>query len=161
MEALINQYHPKKCRELRKETLRAFTLQYLALGALLNCTLRVSDSENKIQENKKLFETEIYQNLLRNFQYNTFANKTIIEKINSVKCETEICGVSTVHADLLYQHFSQQMKTRSSSFESGIEIVEPWCKCHPTIRCDECLDICIEKKRLKNGHYSSCDQFHY
>lgn len=46
----------ESCSELKKETIRPFSLQYLALGAILGNNRFVEDNRNELQINKHLFE---------------------------------------------------------------------------------------------------------
>lgn len=146
---LLEKFELETCIELGKRTIRPYSLQYLALGVVLNSNREVDDEKNELILYKHLFEGDVFTKLLTNLRYNILANNS-----NS----------KSVRADHLFNHFSEKQLERRKFFQEMIETVNPWCSCHHRYLCIHilsiCKDGCPEKNRLLTAHYSDCLQFY-
>lgn len=146
------------CNEFKKETIRPFSLQYLALGAVLGNNLDINDSsKNELLTNKHLFETDSYKKLLQNAPYNVFEDKHCLEFNETVRYERVKRWICLCDGANIYRYILRKQTERCS----GYTIVRPWCKCKSATfksRCVEDTYYCTEYERIENAHYSSCDQ---
>lgn len=146
------------CEELKKEPIRPFSLQYLALSAVLGNNHFVEDNQNELQTNKHLFETDLYKKLLQNTAYNTTEDEHCLEFIDTVRYERVKRWFDLCTADRIYQYLLRKQKDRCCL---DYKVIRPWCKCKIATFKTYCVEdtyYCTEYERLANAHYSSCDQ---
>lgn len=161
---LLETFNLDSCNELEKRTIRPFTLQYLALGVVLNSSRHADDDKNQLIIYRHLFEGDVFRRFLENFKYNVLSNKTRVESNGLLYFVRRKLFSKLVCADILYNYLSQSIRVRNEHFFGLIQTVDPWCKCHVHVYCSlmyvKCEYGCTEKTRLLNAHYSHCDQLH-
>lgn len=149
-----------QCDDLKKITITPFSLQYLALGAVLKKNLDVDDNKNELQneENKHLFETHSFKNFLQNAKYNTELDEKCTNIINEGQTvEFKNYWIRVKSGDYIYRYLSENKKEIRKS-DPDIITIRPWCnECRFfLVHCVEGTLECEEFQRTEYAHYSDC-----
>lgn len=155
----------KRCCDLQKLTIRPFSLQYLALRALLNHLSSIENSREEIEKFRHLFDTETYDRMLQNTKYNVDKN-FFIQNIGEFEIKKLYIRYHIESADFIFRRLLINRTFANRKLEDEIETVRLWCICktiYPHYCCKNCgiggSHPCFyrEHLRLENAHYSYCE----
>lgn len=135
-----------ECKENRKKPIRPFSLEYLALSALLLKTKQENDdNKNEIQKNKYLFGT-VYRHQFQNLSYLIYEYQEPLRN--------RYMKLQQVNALISFFLLSKDDRDKSHN-DDIFQKVQPLCYCQFK-KCKICFDNCNTEKRVKNGHYMNC-----
>lgn len=124
----------RKCVKFQNLPLRPFTLEYLALAAVLRKNISANDDVSEIHQNPQIFQNNKYRKKWKQWKYDIYENLFIQ------------CALYIIY------WLSKPLEDR----DFHIATVKPFCRCLSMTCAEECHYFCYDKLRRKYSHNSRC-----